>query len=369
MAGGTKKRQRGTIRERGNSYQVIVYAGFDPVTGKRLYLRESTPDPREAESIRIRLCARVDDQRHAKSKATFRVAYEKWLRVAELAETTREDYERYARLHFYPVLGDEPAAKISAAVLEEFYAELRRCSKRCRSGQPVLDHRTAGRHECRVVRHRRRPGRPSPTGMHDCAAAGCTVTECPPHRCKPLAPATIRRMHFAIQGALTAAKRWGWITENPATIAAKPRQPSSEPDPPTAEQAARIIEAAWAEDANWGTLVWLVMVTGIRRAELLALRWRRVELVAGTIEVRRNWVNGSEKATQDSPDAPDRSRPCHRVRITPRASLLLRRVRPRPSRDASGGVNPSRRLRYPSSTGTTRQTRDNGAETSLVGSL
>ena len=84
------------IRERGSSYQAIVYVGVDPVTGKRLYLRESTPDPREAESISIRLCAQVDDQRRAKSKATFRVAYEKWLRVAELAESTRENYERYA---------------------------------------------------------------------------------------------------------------------------------------------------------------------------------------------------------------------------------------------------------------------------------
>lgn len=29
-------RERGHIRRRGNSYQVIVFAGYDPLTGKEL---------------------------------------------------------------------------------------------------------------------------------------------------------------------------------------------------------------------------------------------------------------------------------------------------------------------------------------------
>jgi len=128
--------------------------------------------------------------------------------------------------------------------------------------------------------------------------AGCVVIECAPHSCKPLSAATIRRIHFAVRGALTAAERWGWITRNPAEVARKPRQPASEPDPPTVEQAARIVEAAWAEDDDWGTLVWLVMVTGIRRAELLALRWKRVDLIRGKLSIRRNWVGGREKDTK-----------------------------------------------------------------------
>jgi hypothetical protein len=34
------RRPRGAIRRRGNSLQVIVCAGIDPLTGRRLYLRE-----------------------------------------------------------------------------------------------------------------------------------------------------------------------------------------------------------------------------------------------------------------------------------------------------------------------------------------
>jgi integrase len=75
-----------------------------------------------------------------------------------------------------------------------------------------------------------------------------------------------------ISGALSAAVRWGWIATNPATSAKKPRIPAPQPDPPTPEQASRIIAAAWELGPDWGALVWLTMVTGLRRAELLALR-------------------------------------------------------------------------------------------------
>lgn len=215
--------ERGSIRHCGGSYQIRVRAGTDPVTGKELVLTGSASTLEDAKDVRRRLLVQVDDAMHAKTKATFRAAYEKWLRVGELDGTTREDYARYARLHFYPLFGDEPAARISADMLEEFYAELRRCSRRCRRGKPAIDHRTTRPHECRVIRHKRRPGRPRRDEPHDCVTAACVVVECPPHRCRPLAPATIRKMHFAIQGALTAAKRWGWITHNPAEIATSRR--------------------------------------------------------------------------------------------------------------------------------------------------
>ena len=80
--------------------------------------------------------------------------------------------------------------------------------------------------------------------------------------CTPLSAATVRRIHFAVRGVLTAAERWGWITSNAAVVARKPRAPVPQPDPPTVAQAARIIDAAWAEDDGWGTLVWLVISPG-----------------------------------------------------------------------------------------------------------
>ncbi len=188
---------------------------------------------------------------------------------------------------------------MTTQLLEEFYAELRRCSARC-NGRPRIEHRTSKPHECRTVKHKRPSGRPPAAGYppHDCVETGCRVIECRPHACRPLAAATIRRIHFAIRGVLSAAERWGWITNNPAVLARKPRQPTPQPDPPTVAQAARIIDAAWAEDDGWGTLVWLVMVTGMRRAELLALRWPDVDLDAGVVSVRRNYVRVSRRSIE-----------------------------------------------------------------------
>ncbi|GAA3249446.1 hypothetical protein GCM10017691_60530 [Pseudonocardia petroleophila] len=294
-----ERRSRGMIRRRGSSFQVVVYAGIDPLTGKKVHLRESVATEAEARKAVTRLCARVDQQRHAKTNASFKVAMEAWLRTHEIEETTRASYELYARVHIYPAFGDEPIGKVSTRLLEEFYAELRRCSVRC-AGTPFLEHRTTEPHECRVVKHRRRPGRPPAGGYppHDCTETGCQVVECRPHECRPLAAATIRRIHFAIRGVMSAAQRWEWITSNPAVLARKPRQPTPQPNPPTAAQAAQIIDAAWAEDEGWGTLVWLVMVTGMRRAELLALRWSDVDLTAGVVTVRRNYVRVNRQSIE-----------------------------------------------------------------------
>ena len=287
------------IRRRGNSFQVIVYAGKDPLTGRDLRLRESTTDEAEARSILRRLTAQVDEERHAKTNASFRTAMLTWLRTHEVEETTRASYEQYARRHLYPVFGDLPVGKVTTRMLEEFYAELRRCGARC-DGRPFVEHRTDERHECRSVKHRRPPGRPPANGYppHDCAQVGCVVVECRPHVCRPLAPATIRRIHFAVRGVLSAAERWGWITSNPAVLARKPRHPAPQPDPPSVAHAARIIDAAWAQDDDWGTLVWLVMVTGMRRAELLALRWSDVDLDAGIVTVRRNYIRVNRKSIE-----------------------------------------------------------------------
>lgn len=292
-------RAKGTIERRGNSLRVKVYAGLDPLTGKRMYLRESTTDEKEAERILTKLVAQVDAERHAKTNATLSVAIDEWLKTLEVEDSTRETYEMYARRYIKPVLGDKPVGKITARVLEQLYAELRRCRARC-GGTPFVEHRVEGEHECRQVQHRRPPGRPSADGYppHDCERAGCKVVECQQHECRPLGNATISKLHFMLSGTFSAAKRWDWVDNNPAEVARKPRQPAPQPKPPTVEEATRIIDEAWKQDESWGTLVWLVMVTGMRRAEVLALRWTDVDLASGYISIRRNYVRAAGRSVE-----------------------------------------------------------------------
>jgi hypothetical protein len=62
---GESGRERGHVRTRGGSHQVRVYSGVDPVTGKDVYLSESTRDKKKVDEIRTRLLAKVDKQRTA----------------------------------------------------------------------------------------------------------------------------------------------------------------------------------------------------------------------------------------------------------------------------------------------------------------
>ena len=81
--------------------------------------------------------------------------------------------------------------------------------------------------------------------------------------------------------------RWRWIATNPIAQAVPPPQPKSNPQPPTADQAARILKEAW-QDPDWAMLVWLTMVTGFRRGELCAIRWRHLDLAAGVLMLERS---------------------------------------------------------------------------------
>lgn len=268
-------RQRGRIEERGRNLRVVVYAGMDPVTGKRAYLRETVKGNdkaarKQAGKVMTRLLSQVDRQRATESSVPLGNVIEEWLRVAELEDGTREMYRGYLNRNIRPILGDIPARKLSARDLEKFYAELRRCRIRCEG--PFYEHKAKGDHDC-------------------------VAKKCGPHKCNPLAGSTVRQLHSIISGAMSAAVRWDWVSTNPAKVAQRPKQTPPEPDPPSADEAAKLVEAAFEDDDEWGTLVWLVMTTGMRRGEVAALTWGDIDLEEGMIEIRRNFVkrNGITK--------------------------------------------------------------------------
>ncbi len=153
-----KRRTQGSVRKRGHSFQVRVYAGVDPLTNKDIYLTETAPDEKEAQRVLRR------------PKATLAQALDSWLKLHEAEANTLSGYEANARRYIKPVLGDVAIGKITTHMLEEFYAQLRRCRTRC-NGRPSIEHRVTGQHECRTVRHKRPPGRPPTNGYPPHAAS------------------------------------------------------------------------------------------------------------------------------------------------------------------------------------------------------
>jgi integrase len=275
-------RGRGSIRQRGGSLQVRVFAGKDPVTGTKRYLNESIQGTdraaqRRAEKVLTRLQSQVDSQRVPESGISLGQAIDEWLAANEIEDTTRRTYVGYIERTIKPAIGAEPIDKVSARILESLYRELRRCRARCDRRPFIEKHQAAGEHDC-------------------------VEKKCRPHVCKPMAASTVRQIHSIISGTLTAAVRWEWIGSNPARVAQRPKAKTPEPDPPSPAEAARLLDAAFELDEDWGTLVWLTMTTGLRRGEVCALRWRDIDLDEETIEIRRNYILhkgvGTEKDTK-----------------------------------------------------------------------
>jgi integrase len=254
------------IRQRGGTYQIRVSAGYDPVTGRQLMLSGSADTEEAAVLVRDRLREQVRDNTAARTNVTLGYLFDEWLSGHQVEETTRDSYRLLINGFIRPALGNTPLAQLcrqGPRPFEQLYAELRTCRRRCH-GRSLVEHRTPRPHTCDV--------------------------RCAAHVCKPLAVSSVRQCHAVLSGALSAAKRWGWITINPLDAAQRPRIPAPQPDPPSAEEAAKIANAAWEQDADWGTFVWLTFVTGARRGELVGLAWEHADLVSGSLTIRRSLV-------------------------------------------------------------------------------
>ncbi|WP_235022652.1 site-specific integrase [Amycolatopsis alkalitolerans] len=221
--------------------------------------------------------AQIDQQCSPTSSVTLSYAIDERLRTADIEDTTRHRYIGYIERTIRPAIGTVPVNKLTTRMLETFYGELRRGRARC-DGRPFIEHKAEREHDCKNLR-------------------------CKAHKCIGMASSSVRQIHSIVSGVINAAVRWDWISANPARIAQRPKQAPPQPDPPSSANAARLVEKAFAMDEEWGTLVWLVMTTGIRRDEVCALRWNRVHLDEGIIEIRRSYtkLHGNGKETTPKP--------------------------------------------------------------------
>ncbi|MDQ2879693.1 MAG: site-specific integrase [Actinomycetota bacterium] len=260
------------IRPRGGRYQIRLFGGQDPVTGKQVMLTGSAEDEDSAIKLRDKFRRQVAEATSARTSVTLGYLLDEWLAGHQVEETTRTSYRVAIENFIKPAVGDTSLsrlAQLGARPFEQLYAELRVCRRRCK-GRTFIEHRTHRDHKC--------------------------DKRCAPHQCRPLSVSSVRECHAVLSGALNAALRWGWIAVNPLEAVKCPRQQHPQPDPPSAEDAAKIVSAAWEQDADWGTFVWLAFITGARRGELLGLAWEHLDLSAGLLTIRRNLVRQNGKA-------------------------------------------------------------------------
>jgi integrase len=111
-------------------------------------------------------------------------------------------------------------------------------------------------------------------------------------------------VHATIRKALNDAVRWGLLVRNPALHAAPPTPPRTDLATWTAEELHHFLESIRGERlyAAWR----LAALTGMRRGEVLGLRWADLDLDAGWLSVSHP---GCGRQPHPGLPAQDRSRP------------------------------------------------------------
>jgi integrase len=224
-------------------YLVRVEYPPDPVTGKRRQRAKTFGTRKEAEAELARWLTEIERGTALEpSKLTVGEYLAHWLgayAATNVRPTTYRSYEQLIRVHLVPALGHIPLQKLSPAHLQAFYSD-------------------------RLAR-----GRADGTGG--------------------LAPRTVRYLHSIVREALAQAVRWQLVARNVADATEPPRAVRPHVQTWDTAQLRRFLTFA-QDDEHYGP-VWLVAVaTGLRRGEVLGLRWEDVDLERGRLHIRRSLV-------------------------------------------------------------------------------
>jgi integrase len=227
---------RGHIIKRGDSWTAIVDLPPDPATGKRRQKRVTARTKREVELQVAELINKAANGGFTDAgKVTVREFFDRWLEATAptLRAATVRRYRDLARLHITGVVGNLKLGKLSPGDVQRLYA--------------------------------------------DRLAAG-------------LSPTSVRHVHGLLHRALGDAVRWGLLPRNVTDSVDPPRRSTPEAKTWDAGQVARVLTAATGDDLE---ALWrLAVLTGMRRGELLGLRWADVDLDAGALSVRRTMSRG-----------------------------------------------------------------------------
>jgi integrase len=230
----------GHISKRGKrSWELKFDISPDPVTGKRRTRRHTVRGSRR--DAEIKLAALVTENAKGNyvdtSKTTVAEFIDRWQRDWAASHVSAKTFERYAELlhnHVAAHIGTVHLQKLRPINLNDLYGRLLRGD-----------------------------------GAH-----------------RPLAPRTVGHVHRVLHRALGHANRWGLVQQNVAALVSPPRVASTEIELLTPAQAQTVLRAL--EGRSVYPILVVALSTGMRRGELLALRWGDVDLEGAFLRVEQS---------------------------------------------------------------------------------
>lgn len=224
------------VIKKNNKWYVVLYM---PPYGQRWFAGGRTK--KEAELKEAELKLKKEAGMLNSSNYALGNFLDQWLETIKpnLAASTYQSYEQTVNLHLKPALGNIALGKLKPVDIQKYYnIEL--------EGGRKDNKKTVGR---------------------------------------SLSSTTVLYHHRVLHRALETAVKWGLINRNPADMVEPPRKAKKEMKILNEEQIAKLLDAI--KDEYLYIPVFLAVMTGMRRGEILGLRWQDVDLQNGIIYVKQ----------------------------------------------------------------------------------
>ena len=220
----------GHIRRRGEkSWELKFDTGIDASGKRQIRYHSFKGTKRQAQAELTRLIASTNTGTYVDPDSTtlgeFLTRWERDWAQGNVSAKTSERWRQLITFQVTPRIGQLPIQRVKAAHLQELYGALLKAG----------------------------------------SADG-----------KPLAPRTVGHVHRMLRRAFGHAVTWGILATNPVAVVSAPRVPDSEIEIVSDAEIRRVLDHLRDRDHQLHTIAFLALGTGMRRGELLALRWRDI---------------------------------------------------------------------------------------------